>query len=382
MWKLRYCLRFQADKDKKMEESLSARYHRQIILKEFGTEGQEKLLRASVLVIGAGGLGCPTLLYLAAAGVGRIGIVDDGLVELSNLHRQVLYRTNDIGKKKVDCAKEVLQYMNPTIAVDTYALYLSSSHALNIIDDYDIVIDGTDNFQSRYMINDACTIMGKPLIYGAISRYEGQVAIFTNGVNYRDIFPDLPKDGEITNCNEAGVLNILPGIIGNFLANECIKLITGLGETLQGKLFTYNALRNQTYIIDIDPVAGDKHTGPVNEDEFRKIDYKHLCSADKSEVSEISLSQLKKIYKGSEIDMVDVREDFELPKISTYQHLKIPLSILDKQFESIQKDTVIFVCQSGKRSLMAAQLYQKMIGPNKKNVYSFNGGVGALEPTT
>ncbi len=237
------------------DQNLYERYHRQIILPEFGEEGQQKLFLAKVLVIGAGGLGCPALQYLTAAGIGTIGIVDDDTVALNNLHRQVLYSVNDIGLSKAERATKILQQLNPEIKIVAYNERLHNQNALTLFDEYDIIIDGTDNFSTRYMINDACVLLNKPLVYGAISQFEGQVSVFKNGkeddVNYRDIFPDPPKEGEVLNCAEAGVLGVLPGIIGTMMANETIKLITGIGEPLVNQLFTYNALNNQVYQLSL-----------------------------------------------------------------------------------------------------------------------------------
>ncbi|WP_240768696.1 HesA/MoeB/ThiF family protein [Olivibacter sp. XZL3] len=364
----------------KMEhKGLTERYQRQIQLKEFGVAGQLKLSQASVLVVGAGGLGCPALLYLAAAGVGKIGIVDDGLVEMSNLHRQVLYGTQDIGKKKVTCAKEVLQRMNDDIEIEVFAARVTSFNAFEIIAAYDIIIDGTDNFQSRYLINDACAILNKPLVYGAISRYEGQVSVFTSGINYRDIFPYPPKDGEVLNCSEAGVLNVLPGFIGNLLANECIKLITGIGEVLIGKLLVYNILSSYIYTIEISPTERSAQVRPLSKADFEQVDYPSLCGIEAPRQDEISADELNSLYSNREVDVVDVREDFELPKISHYTHIRIPLSSLHKEISVIKKDTVVFVCQSGKRSLLAAQRYRELISPQSKAVFSLKGGIASLE---
>ncbi|MBD0294073.1 MAG: HesA/MoeB/ThiF family protein, partial [Flavisolibacter sp.] len=210
------------------------RYQRQVILQEFGEAGQQKLLQAKVLVIGAGGLGCPVLQYLAAAGVGVVGIADDDIVSLTNLHRQVLYSMSDIGKSKVERAAAILRQLNPDIEIIPYHLRLTNKNALDIITAYDIVVDATDNFPTRYLLNDACVLLSKPLIYGAVSKFEGQVAVFNGvgssgekSVNYRDLFPVPPQEDEVPNCAEAGVLGVLPGIIGSLQAGEVIKLITG-----------------------------------------------------------------------------------------------------------------------------------------------------------
>jgi adenylyltransferase/sulfurtransferase len=246
------------------ENILYERYQRQIILKGFGEEGQQKLLQAKVLVIGAGGLGCPALQYLAAAGVGTIGIVDDDVISLSNLHRQVLYTPDDIDHPKVEVAASKLRQLNPDVNIYPYRIRLEKSNAFEIIRQYDLLIDGTDNFASRYMINDACFLLNKPLIYGAVSQYEGEVAVFsphflmgsTRGVNYRDLFPNPPKDGEVLNCAEAGVLGVLPGIIGTMQAAEAIKLITGIGTPLMNKLLTYNVLSQEIYEVSLPSKSG------------------------------------------------------------------------------------------------------------------------------
>ena len=209
-------------------------------------------------MIGAGGLGCPVLQYLAAAGTGTLGIVDDDVVALNNLHRQVLYSVKDIGSSKAETAARILSQLNPEIKIIPYNKRLTTENALGLINEFDIIIDGTDNFSTRYMINDACVLLDKPLVYGAISQFEGQASVFNYSskqnqekINYRDIFPNPPKEDEVLNCAEAGVLGVLPGIIGTMMANETIKMITGMGEVLAGQLFTYNALNNQVYILNL-----------------------------------------------------------------------------------------------------------------------------------
>ncbi|MFC6102065.1 HesA/MoeB/ThiF family protein [Olivibacter domesticus] len=359
-------------------DSFHERYHRQIILKEFGAVGQNRLKQAKVLVIGAGGLGCPVLLYLVAGGVGTIGIVDDGLVELSNLHRQVLFNTSDIGKRKVDCAAQLLSKMNPDVAILTYPDRMETSNALDLIDAYDIVIDGTDNFQSRYMINDACVLLNRPLIFGAISRYEGQVAVFKDGFNYRDIFPQPPQEGEVMNCSEAGVLNVLPGLIGNLLVNECIKLITGIGDTLVGKLQTYNMLNNGSFTIEITSTLYGSSLIPKNRESFEATDYHYLCNAKEIVVNELSKDELLTLLNEEEIDLIDVRELSEQPTLNGFNHLRIPLASLEKHASLIKKDTVVFVCQSGKRSKLAARRFEEIINQGNRRVFSLEGGVLSL----
>ena len=232
------------------------RYSRQVSLKEFGEKGQRKLASSKILIIGVGGLGCPALLYLAAAGVGCIGIADDDFVSLNNLQRQVLFSTKDVGKSKVLVAKEKINELNPGVEIIVHKERLANTNALDIIKEYDVVIDGTDNFPSKYLINDACALLGKPLIYGSVSKFEGQVAVFNVSdkknikCNYRDLFPQPPEE-KILNCAEEGVLGVTTGIIGTMQANEAIKLCTGIGEPLINQLLIFNSLNNQSYIVEI-----------------------------------------------------------------------------------------------------------------------------------
>lgn len=363
------------------DQNLYERYHRQVILPEFGEEGQQKLLEAKILVIGAGGLGCPALQYLAAAGVGTIGIVDDDVVALNNLHRQVLYSVNDIGLSKAKRAAHILQQLNPEIKIISYNQRLATQNALTLIDDFDIIIDGTDNFSTRYMINDACVLLNKPLVYGAISQFEGQVSVFNphplkgnnEAVNYRDLFPDPPRDGEVLNCAEAGVLGVLPGIIGTMMANETIKLITGIGEPLIDQLFTYNALNNQVYILNLSARKETRSLIPQDEKEFLKIDYEWLCAAPVQE-AEIDSAIFNDMIAGGNIDVIDVRELHEMPAVNEFDHIRIPLAQLADNTSLIRSDTVIAFCQSGKRSLQAAKILSGIFGDRKK-LYSLRGGI-------
>jgi adenylyltransferase/sulfurtransferase len=359
--------------DKKLYE----RYHRQIILPEFGEDGQQKLLQAKVLVVGAGGLGCPVLQYLTAAGIGTIGIVDDDVVSLNNLHRQVLYSVNDIGLSKAERAANILQQLNPDIKIIAYNERLENKNTLSLFDEYEIIIDGTDNFSTRYMINDACVLMNKPLVYGAISQFEGQVSVFRNeninDVNYRDMFPDPPKDGEVLNCAEAGVLGILPGIIGTMMASETIKLITGIGESLIGQLLTYNALNNQVYVLNLTAQENTRTLIPKNENEFLKTDYIWLCSTPVSS-EEIDPITFNKMIANGNVDVIDVRELHEIPTVNEFDHIRIPLAQLSENSSKIKSENVIAFCQSGKRSLQASKILNSIFGHTKK-VYSLRGGI-------
>ena len=337
------------------------RYRRQIVLKEFGIAGQQKLIQAKVLIIGAGGLGCPVLQYLAAAGVGTIGIADDDIVSLSNLHRQVLYNMNDIGKSKAEVAAGKLKALNNEINFQIYKTRLTNKNALEIIKDYDIVVDGTDNFSSRYMINDACVLLNKPFIYAAISRFEGQVAVFnvqnksaSRAVNYRDLFPVPPKDDEILNCAEAGVLGVLPGIIGTMQANETIKLITGIGKPLINKMLTYDALDNSSYEFNLSLNEEAQALIPKTEDEFLMTDYEWLCSSQVNNTFEIDDIQFDNLIEDNNTIIIDVREKDEQPFVDEFRHMQIPLNELLSNRSIIKKNNVVLFCQSGKRSLQAA----------------------------
>lgn len=365
-----------------MEKSIPSyeRYQRQMILPGFGESTQQRLSQARVLVIGAGGLGCPVLQYLAAAGVGTIGIADGDTVALSNLHRQVLYSTNDIGKNKALCAAAVLQALNPEIAIITFPAHVTTGNLLDILDGFDIVVDGTDNFATRYMINDACVLKGKTLVYGAVSQYEGQVAVFnyllpdgSRSTNYRHLFPYPPKDGEVLNCAEAGVLGVLPGIVGTMQATEVIKLITINGRPLIDLLSIYNGLINQLYTLDIRSEIETRSLIPVDENQFRQTDYVWLCSspAIRYEIDQATFNQL---IQQMHIDIVDVRELHEQPSIHEFQHHRIPLADVLEQAAQFQHDTIVVFCQSGRRSLAAVERLIGIFGDSKK-IFSLKGGI-------
>ncbi|MGE5108941.1 MAG: molybdopterin-synthase adenylyltransferase MoeB [Sphingobacteriales bacterium] len=364
-----------------MNDTISyERYQRQVILKNFGEAGQQKLLQAKVLVIGAGGLGCPVLQYLAAAGMGTIGIVDDDVVSLSNLHRQILYSVNDIGLLKAEMAAKVLRKLNPGIKIISYPERLTNQNALTILDAYDIIIDGTDNFSSRYMINDACVLLNKPLVYGAISQYEGQVAIFNckknetdEAVNYRDLFPNPPKENEVMNCAEAGVLGVLPGIIGTMQANETIKLVTGIGIPLINRLLTYNALNNQLCELKLSSREETCLLIPGSGEAFKEMDYDWLCGSI-VEKYEIDANLFDDLLSTGDIDVIDVREAGEVPAIEEFIFHHIPLKLLQENISLIKSNTVVTICQSGVRSLQAAKQLTIIFGTSKK-IYSLRGGI-------
>ncbi|MEO5684500.1 MAG: HesA/MoeB/ThiF family protein [Chitinophagaceae bacterium] len=364
-----------------MKDTISyERYERQLALKEFGEAGQQKLLQAKVLMIGAGGLGCAVLPYLAAAGIGQIGIVDDDTVALNNLHRQVLYNVHDIGLPKAQQAASVLRQLNPDISIRAFTERLTVTNALSMMKEYDVIVDGTDNFSTRYMINDACVLLNKPLVYGAVSKFEGQVAIFNctgndnqPPVNYRDLFPQPPGPGEVFNCAETGVLGVLPGIIGGMQASETIKLVTGIGVPLVNKIITYNALTNQLFELQITAGAATGDLIPATMAAFEQTDYDWLCGIVANNF-EIDASTFDKLRANNDVLLIDVREPGEMPLIDEFAHKQIPLGIMAQEWPETESETIIVFCQSGKRSLQAAKLLAGHWG-NRKKIYSLAGGI-------
>jgi molybdopterin/thiamine biosynthesis adenylyltransferase/rhodanese-related sulfurtransferase len=358
------------------------RYQRQVLLPQLGMEGQDRLLQSSVLVIGAGGLGCPALLYLAAAGIGRIGIVDMDRVALHNLHRQVLYTMEDIGKPKALVAAERLRQLNDQCEVQAYPIALDNAACLELFPQYDLIIDGTDNFTTRYRINDACVLLGKPLASAAIGQFEGQVAIFNaphGSVNYRDLFPEPPQSGEVLNCAEAGVIGVLPGLMGTILASETIKYLSGIGESLAGQLLTYNLLTNESLKLSLQPNPASRRLIPADTASFLNTSYEWLCHA-LADPIEISGSNLEIMLEQSGLTLIDVREPGEIPDLGALPHRRIPLSVFDKQLQEISGETVVFICQSGKRSLEAARRYSLYEGNTSKQIFSLQGGLLQWQP--
>ncbi|MGB3202718.1 MAG: molybdopterin-synthase adenylyltransferase MoeB [Nodosilinea sp.] len=304
------------------------RYSRHIILPEVGLDGQKKLKAASVLCVGTGGLGSPLLLYLAAAGIGRIGIVDFDTVDQSNLHRQVIHSESWVGKPKIESAKSRILEINPHCQVDLYETRLSSENALDIFEPYDVVVDGTDNFPTRYLVNDACVLLGKPNVYGSIFRFEGQATVFNyqDGPHYRDLYPEPPPPGMVPSCAEGGVLGVLPGIIGVIQANETIKVILGTGNTLSGRLLLYNALEMTFRELKLRP-------NPVRPVIEKLIDYEEFCGIpqarmeaekDLADLSEMTVTELKQMLDSGAEDvlLLDVRNPNE------YEIARIPGSVL------------------------------------------------------
>ncbi|MFC4211259.1 ThiF family adenylyltransferase [Pedobacter lithocola] len=360
---------------------MSERYNRQVILNGFGTIGQEKLANAKVLVIGVGGLGCPALQYLAAAGVGTLGFIDGDVVSLSNLHRQLLFTTNDVGKLKVDVATENLSALNPEISLKAYPFFIGQTNILNILKEYDVIIDGTDNFETRYLINDACVLLKKPLIFAAVSAYEGQLAIFNilddSGIttNYRDIFPIPPEKGEIPNCSENGVIGVLPGIIGTMQAAEAIKILTGIGKPLINKLLNYNLLQQSFYEIELFPGLINSYEIPKDENSFLNTKFGYFMDEKIYKVIEIDIDELQNIKTNNDTVLIDVREVYEIPQLNQENYKQFPMSNFEKLMnENLVETNIVLVCQHGIRSLAAAEQLHEKYG-TAKNIYSLKGGI-------
>lgn len=354
------------------------RYGRQMVLKELGEAGQQKLSAASVVVVGAGGLGCPALQYLVAAGVGRIGVVDDDVVALHNLHRQVLYTTEDVGQPKVQVAAARLRQSNPDVTIESHYSRLTTHNALEILGGYEIVLDATDNFASRYLINDACVLLNKTLVYGAVSQFEGQVAIFNatgvdGAVNYRDLFPQPPPPGTVLNCAEAGVLGVLPGIIGTMQAAEVMKLITGIGQPLINQLFTYNALTVQSFVFLLSKNAAAETLLPKSKEAFEQNDYDGQCNTT-IPADEIDADTFSGWLGRQDVCLIDVREKGEQPSVTEFTHRQMPLSTFADHDTFISQEVVVVFCQSGQRSQKAAGLLAAAFGASKK-IYSLRGGI-------
>jgi molybdopterin/thiamine biosynthesis adenylyltransferase/rhodanese-related sulfurtransferase/molybdopterin converting factor small subunit len=345
-----------------------ARFSRHLILPEVGIEGQTKLKHAKVAMIGAGGLGAPVGLYLAAAGVGRIGLVDFDVVDVSNLQRQVIHGTSDIGRKKLDSAADRMTDINPNIRIDKFDTGLTSANALEILRDYDIVVDGTDNFPTRYLVNDACVILKKPNVYGSIFRFEGQATVFAyaDGPCYRCLYPEPPPPGLVPSCAEGGVLGILPGVIGVIQATEAVKIILGIGDTLKGRLLLYDALgmkfRELKLRRDKDcPVCGDHPTVT------KLIDYEQFCGikpmSNEAPIASgvIDAIELKqKIDRGDTFVLLDVREPHEYQIARIPGSILIPLGDLPKRLNELAKDAdIVAQCKSGGRSQKAVDLLKQ-----------------------
>ncbi len=332
------------------------RYSRHIILSEIGKEGQIKLKKAKVLVIGAGGLGCPILQYLTAAGIGTIGIVDFDKVDVSNLQRQILFSHEDIGKNKAKAAKERLSGQNPFVNFNVYETFLTKDNALEIIQSYDIIVDGSDNFATRYLTNDACVIAQKPLVFGAIFKFDGQVSVFNyqSGPTYRCLFPEPPAPNSVPNCSDTGVLGVLPGIIGTLQANETLKIILEIGDVLNGKFFTFDALKMQSFIFEFGK-------NEMNTKITELIDYDTFCGTSSEQLSfqeELSFEDIQDQSKDKTI-LIDVRPESEHEEYNI-GGINIPLEVFNVNYKKITKEKqIILYCNYGQRSLKALQFLKK-----------------------
>jgi molybdopterin/thiamine biosynthesis adenylyltransferase/rhodanese-related sulfurtransferase len=361
------------------------RYSRHLLIPEVGLTGQKKIKAASVLVIGTGGLGSPVALYLAAAGVGRIGLVDYDVVDSSNLQRQVIHGTSQLGQLKVESARQRMLDINPDIQVEIYNEPFTSENAMRIAQDYDILIDGTDNFPTRYLSNDVSVLLGKPNVYGSIFRFDGQVSVFDarQGPCYRCLFPEPPPPGLVPSCAEGGVLGVLPGIIGTLQATEALKLILGIGETLSGRLLLFNALDMSFDFVNLRKNPNCKICGP-NPEVTELIDYEEFCGVpghDHEEGSaggdwDIEVGQLaEKLQRGEDIHLLDVREPHEL-EIS---HLEgadlIPLGQLAARLSELDSaDEMVIFCKSGTRSARGLEL---LASAGFRKVKNLKGGINA-----
>lgn len=361
------------------------RYTRHLILPEVGLQGQKRLKGASVLCIGAGGLGSPLLLYLAAAGVGRIGIVDFDVVDKSNLQRQIIHSTSWLGKPKIQSARERILELNPYCEVDLYEIHLSSQNALDILKNYDVIVDGTDNFPTRYLVNDACVLLNKPNVYGSIFRFEGQATVFNykGGPNYRDLYPEPPPPGLVPSCAEGGVLGVLPGIIGTIQATETIKIILGAKNTLSGRLLLYNAWDMKFRELKLSP-------NPERPIIDKLIDYEQFCGNSQAQtelikgenqMEEITAIELKALLDSDATDyvLIDVRNpnEYEIARIPN--SILIPLSEIEngigveKVKELVNGNRLIAHCKLGGRSTKALSIL-KEAGINGINL---KGGITA-----
>ena len=363
------------------------RYSRHLLLPEIGIEGQRKIKNAKVLIVGVGGLGSPAAMYLSAAGVGKLGIVDDDIVDGTNLQRQIIHSTRDVGKKKTESAAEMIQHLNPHPEIEIFNERLTSSNAEKIFSNYDIILDGTDNFPARYLINDAAVLFGKPVVFGSVYRFEGQVSFFHSplGPCYRCLYPNPPSPNSIPDCAVGGVLGVVPGIIGTIQALEAIKYITGHGEVLIGKLLLFDALRSNFEKIQFAkdpscPLCGKESTI------HQLIDYEQFCDVSQIQLkpeNEISVEELQsKIDRKENLFILDVREQSEYD-FSNIGGTLIPLGELDRRIDELHKEReIVVLCKTGIRSARAVEL---LLNKECTSVKNLVGGISAwierIDPT-
>jgi len=357
------------------------RYSRHFNLPNFGIEAQERLKKSKVLVVGAGGLGSPLLLYLAAAGIGHIGIIDDDIVDLSNLQRQVLYSEDVIGKPKITSAADRIYALNPNVGIITYEGRLTSENALEIIKGYDIVADGTDNFPTRYLVNDACVILDVINVYASIYQYEGQVSVFnypledgSRGPHYRDLFPTPPEAGLVPDCATGGVLGVMAGIVGSYQALEVIKCIAGIGEPLQGKLLIFDALSSQSRTVKFKKTYTAEISELINYEDFCGVGTKNN-KQEMSAIREITVQDLKEWKdSGKDFQLIDVREQHEIDFASIGGEHIVLGDLLARQAEVEDEKDVVIMCRSGQRSGAAVNALQQQ---GFTNLYNLKGGITA-----
>jgi sulfur-carrier protein adenylyltransferase/sulfurtransferase len=360
------------------------RYSRHLLIPEVGLEGQRKLKNSSALIVGTGGLGSPVSLYMAAAGVGRIGLVDYDVVDSSNLQRQIIHGTSTIGKLKVESAKAKLLDLNPDIQVDVYNEPYTSENAMRIAKDYDIILDGTDNFPTRYLTNDVAVFLGKPNVYASIFRFDGQVSVFyaKEGPCYRCLFPEPPPPGLVPSCAEGGVLGVLPGTIGTLQATEALKVLLGIGEPLIGRLLLYNALDMTFDFVKLKKNPNCRVCGP-NADIKELIDYEEFCGVPSHDHEEsnavnsfdITAKELAERVKTNHLKLLDVREPHELEISKISSALNIPLGQLAGRLSELDSaDDMVVLCKSGSRSMRALEL---LSSAGFKKVKNLKGGINA-----
>ena len=356
------------------------RYSRHLMLPEMGVEGQERLKNSSVLCIGAGGLGSPIALYLAAAGVGRLGIIDFDVVEFSNLQRQIIHTTSDVGRPKLTSAREKLEAINPHVRVEAHEARLSSENALELFREYDVIADGTDNFPTRYLVNDACILTGKPNVYGSIFRFEGQASVFgvPGGPCYRCLYPEPPPAGLVPSCAEGGVLGVLPGMVGTIQATEAIKLLLGIGRPLVGRLLLFDALELNFREVRLRPDPGCPMCGEHRTID-RLIDYEQFCGVgqieeEEKELVEVTPTQLQQeLEAGRDLVILDVRNPYEIEICRIEDSVVIPLSELMNRVDELDPEREMVVhCRSGARSARAIEQLQ---GHGFSRMRNLKGGI-------
>jgi adenylyltransferase/sulfurtransferase len=369
------------------------RYSRHLLIPEVGLEGQRKLRASSVLIVGTGGLGSPVSLYLAAAGIGRIGLVDFDVVESSNLQRQIIHGTQRVGQPKVESARQRLLDLNPYIQVEAYNEIFTSENAERLARSYDLIVDGTDNFPTRYLINDLCVLTGKPYVYGSIFRFEGQISVFDarRGPCYRCLFPEPPPPGLAPTCAEGGVFGVLPGTVGTIQATEVIKLLLGIGEPLVGKLLLYDALDMSFHNVQLRKNPKCKICGPQPEIDHL-IDYEQFCGVPAKNHAQdlagggrdITPAQLmERLRRGDPLKLVDVRDPVEKQVSALPEAISLPVERLTTEFEQLNpEDEIVLFCRTGVRSTRA---FHQLWEAGFKNIYNLRGGINAwardIDPT-